>query len=132
MYSAKVFNPEPVFRVEWKHLRNVLRPVVLNATWKKYFASENKHFFFLYELADSKTSFGKKLCPLRMNILKTSKWRTESFVRKHLPVWIQPPWGLTVLIPAFIWNMVSTGKYVLGSNNFYYSAQYYHSICSAI
>ena len=118
MYSAKVFNAEPVFRVEWKHLRNVLEPVVLSATQKKYFAWENKHFFFLYELADSKTSFGKKLCPLRMNILKISKWRTESFVRKHLPVWIQPPWGLTVLIPAFIWNMVSTGKYILGSNNF--------------
>ena len=46
MYSAKVFNPEPVFRVEWKHLRNVLKPVVLSATWKKYFAWENKHFVF--------------------------------------------------------------------------------------
>ena len=69
-------------------------------------------------MADTKTSFGKKLCPPRIIMLKRSKWRTESFVRKHLPGWIHPQWGLILLISAFIWNVVSTGKYVLGSNNF--------------
>lgn len=44
-------------------------------------------------MADTKTSFGKKLCPPRINMLKTSKWRTESFVRKHLPGWIHPTVG---------------------------------------
>lgn len=77
LYSSGDFHPEPVFevKVEWKLFRNILKAAVLRTTQKqtnkqKNSAWEKKHIFFLYELADSKTSFQKKkgIHPLRINI----------------------------------------------------------------